>query len=252
MTEALAKGLLVGTAELPVLRDRSVFVVNPVFSPGGEILQVGPNTTSLLINAAKVKPEDYPSSYRDLLHPKWKEQIIMEDARMQGGGTAVLYIATSFYKSLDDDFWRALMKQKPALWGGSGTEIYRMLARGEYLVSLAGGGLSAAPLIAEGAPLRGLAMDEGAVSIGFMIGQVKNSPHPNAIRVFLNWLFSQEGQEVYARATSRQSLRKDVSDYTPPGARLQPKRILDRTWEVAKYGNELDWPRILGQVFGVK
>jgi len=41
------------------------------------------------------------------------------------------------------------------------------------------------------------------------------APHPNAAKVYLNWLLSKEAQTTYARATSYISSRLDVpTDHT--------------------------------------
>jgi ABC-type Fe3+ transport system substrate-binding protein len=39
---------------------------------------------------------------------------------------------------------------------------------------------------------------------------VKSSPHPNATKVFVNWLLSKEGQEVYGKAMGQATRRLDV------------------------------------------
>jgi ABC-type Fe3+ transport system substrate-binding protein len=39
---------------------------------------------------------------------------------------------------------------------------------------------------------------------------VKNPPHPNAARVFLNWLLGKEGQEVFGQAMTQGTRRLDV------------------------------------------
>ena len=39
---------------------------------------------------------------------------------------------------------------------------------------------------------------------------LKNAPHPNATRVFVNWFLSREGQEVYTRAMHQATRRLDV------------------------------------------
>ena len=39
---------------------------------------------------------------------------------------------------------------------------------------------------------------------------INQAPHPNAAKVFINWLLSQEGQTVYAKATLYNSRRTDV------------------------------------------
>jgi len=39
---------------------------------------------------------------------------------------------------------------------------------------------------------------------------LKNAPHPHAMRLFLNWFMSREGQEVYTRAMRQPTRRLDV------------------------------------------
>jgi len=39
---------------------------------------------------------------------------------------------------------------------------------------------------------------------------VKNPPHPNAARVFVNWLLSKEGQELYVKVMHQSTRRVDV------------------------------------------
>ena len=55
-------------------------------------------------------------------------------------------------------------------------------------------------------------MKEGA-SIGSGFGTVSylnRAPHPNAARVFVNWLLSREGQTAWQKHTGRNSLRTDI------------------------------------------
>jgi ABC-type glycerol-3-phosphate transport system substrate-binding protein len=40
---------------------------------------------------------------------------------------------------------------------------------------------------------------------------VKNPPHPNAAKVFINWLLGKDGQEVYGKAMIQGTRRLDVS-----------------------------------------
>lgn len=43
-----------------------------------------------------------------------------------------------------------------------------------------------------------------------VIGVVKNAPHPHAARVFVNWLLSKEGQELYVKVMHQSTRRLDV------------------------------------------
>ncbi len=48
------------------------------------------------------------------------------------------------------------------------------------------------------------------------ISVVKNTPHPNAVKVYLNYLLSNEGQVVWSKASGLASLRRDVpKDHIP-------------------------------------
>jgi ABC-type Fe3+ transport system substrate-binding protein len=42
------------------------------------------------------------------------------------------------------------------------------------------------------------------------LGIVKEPPHPNATRVFVNWLLGKEGQEIYTKAMGQATRRLDV------------------------------------------
>jgi ABC-type Fe3+ transport system substrate-binding protein len=45
---------------------------------------------------------------------------------------------------------------------------------------------------------------------------LKNAPHPNATKVFMNWLLSQEGQDTWASTvTDANSRRLDIKVYNP-------------------------------------
>ena len=39
---------------------------------------------------------------------------------------------------------------------------------------------------------------------------MKNPPHPNAAKIFVNWLLSQEGQELYVKVMHQSTRRLDV------------------------------------------
>ena len=43
-----------------------------------------------------------------------------------------------------------------------------------------------------------------------VIGVVKNAPHPNAAKLFVNWLLSREGQELYVKVMHQSTRRLDV------------------------------------------
>ncbi|MDO8635304.1 MAG: hypothetical protein Q7R34_03535, partial [Dehalococcoidia bacterium] len=63
------------------------------------------------------------------------------------------------------------------------------------------------------------------------ISLIKNAPHPNAALVFVNWMATKEGQEVYTKAVGITSVRKDVPNYSP--VPIEPKKVIAHTEEDA-------------------
>ena len=69
------------------------------------------------------------------------------------------------------------------------------------------------PFIKAGLPVKPLpAPQEGtnATTGSGAVTIIKNPPHPNATRVFVNWLLSKEGQETFGKAMGQPTRRLDV------------------------------------------
>ena len=239
--------------ELPALRDKGVFKTDPVYSPGGEmvnsIIYYG---GAPLINIDQVKPQDEPRSYKDLLAPRWKGKMITMDPRTEGGSASFYYILR-YHKVLDLDYYRRLAQQDIAIWGGNPREAIAMVARGEYPLILGQTTTTVAPIMAEGAPLKILTMEEGTtISAGGSTLVVKGAPHPNAARVFVNWLLSPEGQLSYAQSASSTPIRKDVPDFVLPSVQMQPKIVWPTSWEASLWQDQDIAAKTMEKIFGTR
>ncbi|MBF8265719.1 MAG: Ferric transporter ATP-binding subunit [Dehalococcoidia bacterium] len=249
-TEIVLSGLAESPVSvLPELRDRSVFYLDPVYGPQEQIIGIGVTCLGILINTNLVKPGEIKSWY-DVLDPKWKGKMIMADPRGTGTGLNIFSTLT-YHKVLDYDYFRKLAEQKPALWGGSSREMELMVGRGEYPV-LFGIGSSVEPLIMEGAPLKLVDPVEGSTAQFEQLTMIKGAPHPNAAKLFINWLLSKEGQTVYNKTVSRLPLRKDLPDYTAEKLKRTYSKLWNRTWEAAEQSNKDLKSGIVEQIFGKK
>src|SRR5437868_162635 len=67
---------------------------------------------------------------------------------------------------------------------------------------------------------------------------LNKAPHPNAARVYLNWLLTKDGQTEWVKGTNFSSRRLDVAP--PPGATpYDPKKQYPLT-DSEKYGPQRD------------
>jgi ABC-type Fe3+ transport system substrate-binding protein len=77
----------------------------------------------------------------------------------------------------------------------------------------------------------------------------RNAPHPNATKIYLNWLLSQEGQTIFAQNMGYVSARKDVpTEHVAPWRVPQPGAIRSYTPEAMEAKDRL--LPLLTEMFG--
>ncbi len=159
-------------------------------------------------NSDLVKPGEI-ISYDDLLGPKWKGQIGMFEPRVPSAGQGLWgYLMRAKGK----EFLQRLAEQNLFIHR-DGQQIAVNLAKGRLAVALALAQRFVDPYIKGGLPIKALtSIKEGmGGSNGFgTVAVMANAPHPNAAKVYINWLLGQEGQDLYGRALTQGSRRLDV------------------------------------------
>ena len=164
-------------------------------------------------NTRLVPKNAIPKSYEDLLKPEWKGQIGME-------GRAYEWFATTMRNMGGEEkglaFMRRLAQQQPQPRSGR-TLIAQLVAAGEFRGSATVYSQSYEILKATGAPVEWVALDPVYASV-HPTGIAAKAPHPNAARLFVDFLLSKRGQEIL------RSLRRipDRTD-TPP----DPPRLIE-------------------------
>jgi ABC-type Fe3+ transport system substrate-binding protein len=144
----------------------------------------------------KISAADAPKSWNDLLDPKWKGKIIIDDPRALGNGFA-FFNAT--YKGLGADFQKKLAAQAPVI-SRQVRNDERRVARGEFPM-YAPHNFTFLPEL-KGLPVRFVFPSEGSPNADVQAVMVRNAPHPNAARLFINHLMDAEAQITYANAGS--------------------------------------------------
>ena len=205
----------------------------------------------LFINTDHVKPEEM-TEVQHLLNPKWRGKISTEDPRLDSGNGG--NTAARFYKQLGPDFVKALyIDQKPVV-SRDRRQFSDWLARGSHPVCLSCREDDLRGLRQDGFKflkvynLKGLVTSVNASP--FLVAVANKAPHPNAARVFLNWLAGKEALQIYSRGFGAATLRTDVDEsfLDPrliPDPHLEYSDTADPNWRSAE---KLEITKKIGQL----
>ncbi len=165
-------------------------------------------TVSLWSNPNEYKPSEF-KSFDDLLAVKLKGRIGISDPRTPGSGSS-MWSYMHYIKG--EEYLRRLAAQNLFI-----TRDLRLLAenlaRGKIAVTSGIGYSEFYPFIKANLPVVALPVPKEGLYVSGGYGHLvvfKNQPHPNAARVFINWLLSHDGQEVFSRGMGVGTRRLDV------------------------------------------
>ena len=188
--------------------------------------------TSMNYNTDKLKGNDVPKTWKDLLDPKYKGKVVQGHINYYGVplNTAALHsfvfhvirrwrralqrrsqkgrmttlIAFNLVKMYGWEYFEALRKND-VLTLQACTQV-ELVARGERLIMMCDysqlftARAQNIPVIGAVLPQDGVFMLAGPEAI------LAKAPHPNAAKVFVNWLFSPEGQTIYVEGGDAASI----------------------------------------------
>jgi iron(III) transport system substrate-binding protein len=150
------------------------------------------NRFVLAWNTDAVSEGDVPSSYEDLLDPKWKGQVGIEAGD-------VPWMATLFQEWGEEEgkqYFEGLGAQEPFVQD-SHTTLAELVASGEVPLSPTVYDYDAEGLKLDGAPIDWKPLDP-LVAYPYVVSLPKYAPHPNASMLFIDYMLSQEGQQGIA------------------------------------------------------
>ena len=153
-------------------------------------------------------------SIDDLIDPKLKGKIALRDPSRGNNGTFVL---ASLMRIKGADFINKFFTTMEPIVIDNPRQITDTIMRADVAVAV-----GAAPDIISQCYISGGCKDVVRIPFGGYlfsrgIGVLKNAPHKEATKVFINWFLSKEGQETYVREWAKSndngamSFRKDVA-----------------------------------------
>jgi iron(III) transport system substrate-binding protein len=176
--------------------------------------QYGEEVQPQLFVNPQIVPPGAIATWDDLLKPEFKGKIAGHDPRGGGGGQGT---AISIMYGLGEDFFVKLYRDQGVTLSRDYRQLVDWMSSGRYPIDVGNSSDTVANLQNQGVPVQRIFPANGpdAVTAGSSaISLMKNAPHPNAARLFANWLHTREGQEAWEQNNHTASLRTDTSRQT--------------------------------------
>jgi iron(III) transport system substrate-binding protein len=155
-------------------------------------------------NTRLVPSGDLPKEYFDLLQPNWKGRLGLDSSDLEWyANLRKMWGAEKAQK-----FLQGLRAQETRLVQGRSL-LTNLLSGGEVAILVNNFLQNVIEAKRSSSPVEFVALDP-VISAAGLVGINKAAPHPNAARLFIDFVLSKEGQELIVK-TDRSSVRKDVT-----------------------------------------
>ena len=155
-------------------------------------------------NTKLVSAKDAPNSYEELLNPKWKGQIGLETEEYQW----FYHLVQILGKEKGLDYMRRLAGQNLQMRKGH-TLLAQLVAAGEMALAVVVYSNRVERMKMSGAPIDWVRFKGPTITAINAISIPEKAPHPNAAKLFVDFVLSREGQNLL-RGLRRIPARPDV------------------------------------------
>ncbi|WP_233870631.1 ABC transporter substrate-binding protein [Paraburkholderia adhaesiva] len=163
------------------------------YDPDGYYFVTSAGLIGMVHNPSRLKLADAPKNWTDLTAPKWKDGIALGHPGFSGyvGTWAVM-----MRKLYGWQFFDSLAKNNPQI-GRSINDAITMINVGERLIAGTALMATAAESRQKGNPLAMIYPTDGTVLILAPSGIMKGSKHPNAAKLFMEYLLSVDASKIW-------------------------------------------------------
>ena len=212
-------------------------LIAPAIRPHGEWVGTRLNVFVQAYNTKAVKKEELPKTWEDLLDPKWKGRlgIEQEDSDWLAGMFAEIGEAkgTRLFKEI-------VAKNGMSVRKGH-TLLAQLVVSGEVPLALTVYNYKAEQFKGKGAPIDWFSIGT-AIARPNGVGVARRAPHPHAAVLFYDFEISEEGQKILAQR-----------DFVPTSKKVDtplnklPLKFVDARVTLDEYGK---WVKLYEQIFG--
>ncbi len=235
-----------GGYELHVSPEHAAYKPAYQSTPAGHFTWAGVTFAGIAYNRSKVKAEQAPKTWKDILSATHKDGI---SAKLSTSGMQHMQWYT-LRKLYGADFWQEFAKQRPKGFD-SRAQLFDRLAKGDDRVCALAEYAGYTLFKEKGAEIDFVAPPDGLPATPALIGVVNRAPHPEAAKLFVDWALSNRGQSVYQTQTIL--LYGSVRNDAPPmatGKKLADFKLLfpsDWTDFQASHGAFVkEWNALMG------
>jgi ABC-type Fe3+ transport system substrate-binding protein len=187
--------------------------------PDGYWTDLYDNLIVTAFNTTRVKREEIPKRYEDLLHPRWKGRMVL-DQNEDRWFANLLYLMG---EKKGMEFMRALAKQDIAIRGGRSL-VTQLLSAGEFDLQIVAYWYRPHLIKKKGAPVDWVGFEPAIVAL-HPISVVDRAPHPNAAKLFIDFALSDEGQQIFIQR-GRESAKPGLKpEGYPSHLKVAPSRV---------------------------
>src|SRR5437870_12457784 len=191
-------------------------------------------TVNVIAYNTKIIPSaEAPKTWKDLLDPKWKGKLVTAHPGYSG------VIATHVLALVHLhgwDYFKQLAQNRPMIVQ-SANDPATVVASGERIVAVNGGDYSAYQLKKKGNPVEIVYPKEGVPLVVSPTAITAFAPHPNAARLFTDFTFTRECQQVMADSQGLYTGHPEVT-YPADKPKLNELKLLTVTPEALEKRHE--------------
>ncbi len=185
-------------------------------------------------NTDLVPPKDAPKTFEDLLDPKWRGKMAWNSSTSSSGGPGFVgNVLITMGQDKGMDYLKKLAGQKIINMDVSARQLLDQAIAGEFPIALQIFNHHAVISAKKGAPVSWIPM-EPVTSTLSVVSLTKDAQHPNAGKLLIDYMVSEEGQKLF-----------EAADYLPVHPKVKPREP-ELTPEGGHFKANVITPEMLG------
>lgn len=185
--------------------------------PNGDWVAQRLNMMVIYVRTDQIPEADYPKTWTDATEPKYKGKLAMTDPSFT---SLQLMVVSTLSRKLGWDYYKKLKANDIMIVQGN-QQVLDTIKRGERPIALGALDSYAAAARKQGHKIHSIYPADGTFIIPSPTAVIKGSPHPNAAKVFANFMLSDTAQKLFP-ADGGYSARVDIG---PPADSPQLKDV---------------------------